>query len=418
MTHTPANQPHHHYDTIIIGAGAAGLMCAGVAGQLGLRVLLLDHASKVAEKIRISGGGRCNFTNKDLDPRQPQQHFISNNPRFCKHALASYTPTDFLALMASHGLTYTEKHKGQLFCDQSAGAIINMLLAEAQQGGVDHRQGVQVLSACKQGDHYIVASSEGTFASANLVVATGGLSIPKIGATDFGYQLAKQFDMPLIATRPALVPLTFDGQQWQAFKDLAGLALPVHIQVAGGADKTSFDEDLLFTHKGLSGPAILQISSYWQPGADLRLDLHPQENLGNSLVSLKTNSRKQLSNELAGLLPSRLAQQWLQADELLSSLRERPMMDMPDKALRRLAESVHQWRIKPSGTEGYAKAEVTAGGVDTAALNSKTMQAKAHSGLYFIGEVTDVTGWLGGYNFQWAWASGYAAAQAMRAGAA
>ena len=415
MTNAHDQHANRHYDTIIIGAGAAGLMCAGVAGQLGLRVLLLDHATKVAEKIRISGGGRCNFTNKDLDPRNPQQHFISNNPRFCKHALASYTPDDFLTLMAKHGLTHTEKHKGQLFCDQSAGAIINMLLTEAQQGGVDHRQGVQVLGVGKQGDGYTVNSSDGTFTSANLVVATGGLSIPKIGATDFGYQLAEQFDVPMVATRPALVPLTFDGEHWQAFKDLAGLALPVHIQVAGGADKTSFDEDLLFTHKGLSGPAILQISSYWQQGADLRLNLHPQANLEHSFASLKTGSRKQLGNELAALLPSRLAQQWLQADEQLQALRERPMMDMPDKALRRLAESVHQWRIKPSGTEGYAKAEVTAGGVDTSALNSKTMQANAHVGLYFIGEVTVVTGWLGGYNFQWAWASGYAAAQAMKA---
>ena len=408
----------NHYDAIIIGAGAAGLMCAGVAGQLGLRVLLLDHATKVAEKIRISGGGRCNFTNKDLDTRNPQAHFISDNPRFCKHALASYTPSDFLALMAKHGLGYTEKHKGQLFCDRSAGAVIDMLLAEAQNGGVDHRQGVPVHNVGKHGEGYAVSTSAGNFTASNLVVATGGLSIPKIGATDFGYQVATQFDLPLIATRPALVPMTFDGNDWAGFGNLAGLALPVHIQVAGGPDKTSFDEDLLFTHKGLSGPAVLQISSYWQPGLELRVNLHPQAALEDSFAALKTTSRKQLGNELAALLPNRLAQQWLQADQQLAALHERPMVDMPDKALRRLAESLHQWRVKPNGTEGYAKAEVTAGGVDTKALDSKTMQAKAHAGLYFIGEVVDVTGWLGGYNFQWAWASGYAAAKAMKTAAA
>ncbi|MFT6767519.1 MAG: putative Rossmann fold flavoprotein [Burkholderiaceae bacterium] len=410
--------PYKDFDTIIIGAGAAGLMCAGVAGQLGLKVLLLDHAVKIAEKIRISGGGRCNFTNRDLDPRNPQTHFISDNPRFCKHALGNYTPDDFLALMAKHQLSHTEKHKGQLFCDQSAGAIITMLLDEAKQGGVDHRQGIQVKAVSKQGDVYQVHTSQGNFTATNLVVATGGLSIPKIGATDFGYGLAKQFDMPLIPTRPALVPLTFDGSEWTAFKDLAGVALPVHIQMTGASnvDKTSFYEDLLFTHKGLSGPAILQISSYWQPGLDLRINLHTESNLDTSFSGLKATSRKQLGNELAALLPARLAQQWLQGDAQLAALRERPMVDMPDKALRKLAESLHQWRIKPSGSEGYAKAEVTAGGVDTRALDAKTMQAKGHTGLYFIGEVTDVTGWLGGYNFQWAWASGYAAAKAMATG--
>jgi predicted Rossmann fold flavoprotein len=417
MTDTATPQDPSHFDTIIIGAGAAGLMCAGVAGQQGLRVLLLDHATKVAEKIRISGGGRCNFTNRDLDVRNPQRHFISDNPRFCKHALASYTPDDFIALMAKHQLGYTEKHKGQLFCDQSAGAIIQMLLNEAQAGGVDHRQGVQVHGVTQASGRYQVSTSMGGFSATNLVIATGGLSIPKIGASDFGYTVAKQFDLPLIPTRPALVPLTFEGSDWAAFTALAGVALPVHIQVAGEAraDKTAFDEDLLFTHKGLSGPAILQISSYWQAGQALRINLHPHEALDQRFEQLKATSRKQLGNELSTLLPNRLAQQWLQSDAQWASLRERPMLDMPDKALRRLAESLHQWRIQPSGSEGYAKAEVTAGGVDTKGLDSKTMQAKAHPGLYFIGEVTDITGWLGGYNFQWAWASGFAAANAMAA---
>jgi predicted Rossmann fold flavoprotein len=409
----------HHYDAIIVGAGAAGLMAAGVAGQLGLSVLLLDHAEKIAEKIRISGGGRCNFTNRGLDPRNPQQHFISENPRFCKSALADYTPADFIALMTQHGLSYTEKHKGQLFCDQSAGAIIEMLLAECAKGGVDHRQGTRVDAVRYAADGaqmaYVVETSAGVFSAPALVVATGGLSIPKIGATDWGYQIAKQFGVPLQPVRPALVPLTFDGLAWQAFSQLSGLALPVTIQTSDG--KTSFDEDLLFTHRGLSGPAILQISSYWQPGSALRINLSPGTKLSEAMVELKGRSKKLLVNELTNMLPQRLAHQWLDNDPEIGKQRDRPLSEIADKLLRRLGEQLQMWRLTPSGTEGYVKAEVTAGGVDTRHLNPHTMAAKSQQGLYFIGEVTDVTGWLGGYNFQWAWSSGVACAKALAANA-
>ena len=412
--------PHtspHPYDAIIVGAGAAGLMCASVAGQSGLRVLLLDHAEKIAEKIRISGGGRCNFTNRGLDPRNPQQHFISDNPRFCKSALASYTPADFIALLTQHGLSYTEKHKGQLFCDQSSGAIINLLLTECAQGGVDHRQATRVHAVRHHvhdaGNYYAVDTSQGSFTARALVVATGGLSIPKIGATDWGYQVAKQFELPIRPLRPALVPLNFDGAAWAAFSQLAGLALPVTIQTSDG--KTAFDEDLLFTHRGLSGPAILQISSYWAPQSALRINLTPGETLAETLVELKAHSRKLLANELTQRLPQRLATQWLDNDPEIGKLRDRPISEIADKLLRRLGEQLQMWRLTPSGTEGYAKAEVTAGGVDTRHLDPQTMGAKAQPGLYFIGEVTDVTGWLGGYNFQWAWSSGVACARAMAA---
>ncbi|MDC1457932.1 NAD(P)/FAD-dependent oxidoreductase [Burkholderiaceae bacterium] len=401
------------YDAIIVGAGAAGLMCASVAGQRGLRVLLIDHAKKIAEKIRISGGGRCNFTNIDLDTRNPQQHFISENPRFCKHALAAYTPADFIQLMGRHGLTYTEKHKGQLFCDQSSAGIIDMLLTECRNGGVDHRQETTVHNVRYTDDQYVLDTSMGAVSAPSLVIATGGLSIPKIGATDWGYQVAKQFALPLQALGPALVPLTFDGVQWQAFSDLAGLALPVRIQTA--SSKIAFDEDLLFTHRGLSGPAILQISSYHASQDALKINLCPDKPLEAHLLALKAHSKKQLVNELTAVLPQRLSNQWLDNDPELKPLRERPTSDVPDKAMRRLAESLQHWRLQPSGTEGYAKAEVTAGGVDTRHLDPKTMQAKAQRGLYFIGEVTDITGWLGGYNFQWAWSSAVACGKALHA---
>jgi hypothetical protein len=396
------------FDVVIVGAGAAGLFCAGVAGQLGHKVLLIDHAEKVAEKIRISGGGRANFTNRDLDPRAPQKHYLGENPHFCRSALSRYTPTDFTALLQRHGVPFHEKHKGQLFCDRSAEDLIQVLLRECEAGGVTRWQPCAVKGVAHGADSYTLETANGSVCAPALVVATGGLPIPKIGATDWGLRIARQFDLPVVPTRPALVPLTFDEQAWAAFADLAGLALPVHIETGEKKAKGVFDEDLLFTHRGLSGPAVLQISSYWREGQPLRLDLLPGTDLLQALAERKLTSRRLLANELATLLPSRLADAWAAQDPLL----QRPTNEVPDKALARLAEGLQRWQLTPTGTEGYRKAEVMAGGVDTQALSSQTLESK-QPGLYFIGEVVDVTGWLGGYNFQWAWASAYACAQAL-----
>jgi len=401
------------FDAIVIGAGAAGLFCAGIAGQRGLRVLLLDHSARVAEKIRISGGGRANFTNQDLDPRAPQKHFIGDNPNFCRSALSRYTPQHFTGLLRRHGIAFHEKHKGQLFCDRSAGDLIQMLLAECDAGGVVRRQpcGVQAIRHGAQG--YELDTGAGTVRAANVVVATGGLSIPKTGATDFGYRIARQFGLAVVDTRPALVPLTFDGAAWAPYAQLAGLALPVRIETGSKKDRMAFDEDLLFTHRGLSGPAVLQISSYWRPGTPIRLDLAPGAGLGDALGQAKLHSRKRIANELAAWVPARLADAWVAQDTAW----QRPVNEATDKALAALAERLARWELTPTGTEGYAKAEVTAGGVDTRGLSSQTLES-TQPGLYFIGEVVDVTGWLGGYNFQWAWASAHACAMAMPAPAA
>ena len=405
------------FDAIVIGAGAAGLFCAARAGQRGLKVLLIDHAEKVAEKIRISGGGRCNFTNRELDPRAPHKHFVGQNPQFCRSALSRFTPADFIALMEKHGIPFHEKHKGQLFCDRSAEDLIAMLLAECAQGGVERWQPCSVKKVVflasealdTGGMRYQLDTDHGPVRARSLVVATGGLSIPKIGATDFGYRIAQQFGLPLVERRPGLVPLTFDGDAWAPYASLAGLALPV--QMATGSKKTrmAFDEDLLFTHRGLSGPAVLQISSYWQEGQPLQINLAPQTDLPTTLAQAKARSRKLIANELATLVPSRLADAWTQQDADW----QRPIAEASDKALARLAERLARWELTPTGTEGYKKAEVTLGGVDTQALSQQTMEAKAQPGLYFIGEVVDITGWLGGYNFQWAWASADACAQAL-----
>ena len=418
------SKPAVDLDAVVVGAGAAGLFCAGVAGQLGLRVLVIDHSPKVAEKIRISGGGRCNFTNCDIDPRQPHKHFISDNPQFCRSALSRYTAAQFVELLDRHGVAHHEKHKGQLFCDRSAQDVIDVLLRECEAGGVERWQPCAVHSVEATGSGYTMQTSQGAVQCTQLVVATGGLSIPKIGATDWGYKVAQQFGLRMVAPRPALVPLTFDAQAWQPYAELAGLSLPVRISTASahaggkGSGKAatavvakgqmSFDEDLLFTHRGLSGPAVLQISSYWQSGQPISLNLSPSEPLQPQLAQAKLQSRKQLDNTLAALLPSRLAHTWAQQ----RTEWQRPINEVPDKALAHLADSLQQWSLVPSGTEGYAKAEVTAGGVDTRDLSSQTMES-TQPGLYFIGEVVDVTGWLGGYNFQWAWASGYACAVAM-----
>lgn len=399
----------HEFDAIVIGAGAAGLFCAGIAGQRGLRVLVLDHSEKVAEKVRISGGGRANFTNRELDPQAPHKHFLGANPHFCRSALSRYTPADFIELVQRHGIAFHEKHKGQLFCDRSAEDLIQMLLRECDAGGVQRRQpcGVKALRLGIDGN-YELDTDQGTVRSRTVVVATGGLSIPKIGATDFGYRIAKQFGLRLVETRPGLVPMTFDGEGWAPYAGLAGLALPVRIETGEKKARMSFMEDLLFTHRGLSGPAVLQISSYWPEGSPIRLNLAPETDLPAALARAKATSRKLLGNELAALVPSRLAEAWVQQDTDW----QRPVAEVSDKALARLAERLSRWEITPTGTEGYRKAEVTLGGVDTRDLSSQTMESK-QPGLYFIGEVVDVTGWLGGYNFQWAWASGHACAQAL-----
>jgi len=395
------------FDAIVIGAGAAGLFCAAQAGQRGRKVLLLDHNARIAEKIRISGGGRANFTNRELDPRAPQRHFIGSNPNFCRSALAGFTPQQFIALVDRHGIAWHEKHKGQLFCDGPSQQLIDMLLAECAAGGVTHWQPCAVQAVRHADGLYHVETTRGVQRTPKVVVATGGLSIPQIGASDFGFRLATQFGLRVIEPRPALVPLTFGGEGWAPYAQLAGLALPVNITTGSGKARMSFHEDLLFTHRGLSGPAVLQISSYWPAGAPLLIDFAPEvEKKEDRLRDAKARSRKQVVNELAQWVPARLADAWVAQDAALA----RPINEASDRALAQLAERIGRWQIIPSGTEGYRKAEVTAGGVDTRELSSQTMESK-QPGLYFIGEVVDVTGWLGGYNFQWAWASAHACAR-------
>lgn len=395
------------WDAIVIGAGAAGMMCAAVAGQRGARVLLIDHAAKLAEKIRISGGGRCNFTNLHAGPA----NFVSENPAFCRSALARYTPAAFVALVKRHGICFHEKHKGQLFCDRSSDQIIDMLVAECDAGGVRWMRPARVDRIGRTADAFEVATADGVQRARRVVIATGGLSIPKIGASDFGYRIARQFGLRVVEPRPALVPLTFDSRHWAPFVPLAGVSLQVRASCDGG----HFDEDLLITHRGLSGPAILQISTYWNPGDAIELNLAPQHAgvaLADALLTSKRSSRQTLGNALSALLPRRLAEGWLQSQQIDA---EQRIADAPDRSLRTLAESLQRWRLVPTGSEGYRKAEVTRGGVATDELSQATLEAKRVPGLHFIGEVVDVTGWLGGYNFQWAWASGHAAGQALAA---
>ena len=394
------------FDVAVIGAGAAGMMCAAVAGQLGKRVVLIDHAEKLAEKIRISGGGRCNFTNIDTTP----QNFLSQNPHFCKSALSRYTPKDFIDLIKRYAIPFHEKHKGQLFCDRSAEDIIQMLKAECEVGKVSWRMPTAVRKLGKQGEAFHIATDAGEIIAQQVVIATGGLSIPKIGATNFAFRIAKQFDIKLIEPRPALVPLTFSEADWQSFIPLAGISLEV--DVATGDKKTGgqFREDLLFTHRGLSGPAVLQISSYWKDSAALTLNLLPSLDVAQELLAAKHQVKKNLANHLSQWLPVRLIEGWLQVHAFKPDAR---LADMPDQQLRRLGAAINQWQIAPNGSEGYRKAEVTLGGVDTRELSQQSMMTNKVPGLYFIGESVDVTGWLGGYNFQWAWASGSAAGLAI-----
>jgi len=378
-----------------------------MAGQLGLRVVLIDHAATVAEKIRISGGGRCNFTNRGAGPAQ----FVSRNPDFCRSALARYTPADFIALVERHGIAWHEKHKGQLFCDGSSAQIVDMLLAECDAGGVERWQPCSVDSVAVDAGRFVLSTSRQPLAAAKLVVATGGLSIPKIGASDFGYRLARQFGHRIVETRPALVPLLFADGEPPPFADLAGVSLPVRVSTGTGRAAVEFAEDLLITHRGLSGPAALQISSHWQPGTPIEVDFAPDADLRAFLLEAKRASTRTAGAALADLLPRRFAEAWLAA---LPQWHERRLADSRDRDIVELADGLRRWSTTPGGTEGYRKAEVTAGGVDTRELDSRSLESRRMPGLHFIGEVVDVTGWLGGYNFQWAWASAAACARALR----
>jgi len=390
------------FDVAVIGAGAAGMMCASVAGQRGRRVVLIDHSPKLAEKIRISGGGRCNFTNTDAS----WQHYLSQNPHFARSALARYTPQDFIALVNKYRIPFHEKHKGQLFCDRSAEDIIQLLKSECDAGGVQWRVPVAVNRVSKEAERFRLETSAGELRVEHLVIATGGLSIPKIGATDFAYRIAKQFDIPLIAPLPGLVPLTFDAAGWVPYVPMAGISLEVDIEAGERKSRGRFREDLLFTHRGLSGPAVLQISNYWREGMPISLNLLPELDVGRVLVEQKSGIRKAIGNWLSQYLPSRLAEAWLAANAFDASVR---VAELPDQQLRRLGDSLNRWQLTPNGSEGYRKAEVTLGGIDTRSLSQQSMVVQAVPGLHFIGEAVDVTGWLGGYNFQWAWASGAAA---------
>jgi predicted Rossmann fold flavoprotein len=391
------------YDVIIIGAGAAGLFCAAQAGQRGRRVLLLDNGKKPGRKILMSGGGRCNFTNLYTEPGA----YLSHNPHFCKSALARYTQWDFIALVNQYGIAYHEKTLGQLFCDDSAQKIVDLLLAECEKGQVTLRLRSEVIAVSRDESGYRIQLNGAEVQAEKLVVASGGLSMPGLGASPFGYRLAEQFGLRVYPTRAALVPFTLHKPLLEQLQTLSGVSLPTVIEAADG---TRFKEAMLFTHRGLSGPSVLQISSYWQPGEFITVNLSPEQDL-NTFIDEERQARpnQSLKNTLAKPLPKRLVEV-LQA---LGIVPEVTLKQLNGKQQRELAETLHHWRIQPNGTEGYRTAEVTLGGVDTTRLSSKTMEAREVPGLYFIGEVVDVTGWLGGYNFQWAWSSAWACAQAL-----
>ncbi|WP_378950398.1 NAD(P)/FAD-dependent oxidoreductase [Mesorhizobium sp. ANAO-SY3R2] len=389
------------YDVVVIGAGAAGMMCAAEAGKRGRSVLILDHAAAPGEKIRISGGGRCNFTNIHASPK----NFLSQNPHFCISALSRYTQRNFIALVERYGIAYHEKTLGQLFCDGSARQVIDMMVEEMRGVGVEMRLATKVERVGKSEAGFELQLGTGRIACQSLVVASGGKSIPKMGATGFGYELAAQFGVPVVETRPALVPLTFDANTLERLTPLAGVA--VDAEVACG--KTRFSEAMLFTHRGISGPSILQISSYWREGDEISISMLPGTDvLGLLRDARRSNGRQAVQTALAPHLPKKLAQ--LVAERAGF---EGHLADLSDAQLKMIDAAVNAWRIKPAGSEGYRTAEVTLGGVDTKALDQKTMQARSVPGLFFIGEVVDVTGWLGGYNFQWAWSSGWAAGQTV-----
>ncbi|MCA3023327.1 MAG: NAD(P)/FAD-dependent oxidoreductase [Burkholderiales bacterium] len=391
----------NHFDAIVVGAGAAGMMCAATAGKRGARVLLVDHYHKLGEKIRISGGGRCNFTNLHTTPA----NFLSQNPHYCRSALARYAPNDFIKLVESHQIKYHEKTLGQLFCDDSAVQIIQMLKTECDRAHVSWRMPVQVSSIKAVSSGYEVRIGDEWMSCTALVIATGGLAVPKIGATPFGYQVAEQFGLAIIPPKPALVPLAFEPESLAKFGDLSGISLDATVSCGDG----EFREAVLLTHRGLSGPAILQISSYWQAGS-AKDPIHVNVLPGAQPAALKDKrqSKAQLHNLLAEVLPRRFADSWCLAHQLT-----KPANELSDSAFNTVLEQLRDWRIKPSGTLGYNKAEVTLGGVDTRTLSSKTMAVTNQPNLYFVGEVVDVTGHLGGFNFQWAWASGHAAGIAI-----
>lgn len=386
-------------DVIIIGAGASGLMCAIEAGKRGRKVLVLDHANKAGKKILMSGGGRCNFTNYSVEPA----HYISHNPHFCKSALSRYSQWDFLALIGRYQIPFHEREHGQLFCDQSAKDILDMLLAECRKVDARLQLNTRIDSIAQSDRGFTVKTSHGDMTCQSLVVATGGLSIPKMGATPFGYKIAEQFGINVWPTRAGLVPFTLQPEDKERFSPLSGIA----VRCVVSNNRQSFTENVLFTHRGLSGPAILQISSYWQAGEEVAINLLPQFDL---VMELKSKRRQKLKNKLKTVLeeylPKRLLSAFL-ADDLL----DLSLQDLSDKQIQQVADRLHRWTIKPNGTEGYRTAEVTSGGVDCDAVSSKTMESKQVAGLYFIGEVLDVTGWLGGYNFQWAWSSAWCAGQ-------
>lgn len=394
-----------NFDTVVLGAGAAGLMCAARAGAAGGRVLLVDHARAPGEKIRISGGGRCNFTNLHANAR----NYLSANPHFAKSALSRYTQRDFIALVEAHGIAYHEKTLGQLFCDGNSRDIVEMLLTELARAGAELRLQTSLASLSASGGGFVLGlEHEGaayTVRCRNLVVATGGKSIPKMGASGLGYQIAEQFGLGMTETRPGLVPLTFSGQTLDDFRALAGVATDVRVESNGG----SFTEAMLFTHRGLSGPAILQISSYWRETLPIKIQLLPGVNVFEVLRERKRREGKRsMVAVIAELLPKRLAAYIASLHALQGNIG-----DASDKSLQALADAINGWMLHPAGSEGYRTAEVTLGGIDTQGLDSRSMQAKTVPGLYFIGEVVDVTGWLGGYNFQWAWSSGWAAGTAI-----
>ncbi|MBQ4768050.1 aminoacetone oxidase family FAD-binding enzyme [Pectobacterium versatile] len=392
------------FDAVIIGAGAAGMFCAAQAGQRGLRVLLLDNGKKAGRKILMSGGGRCNFTNMYAEPAA----YLSHNPHFCKSALARYTQWDFISLVNSHRIAYHEKTLGQLFCDDSAQQIVDMLVTECERANVTLRLRSEVTSVEKSDDRFTVQLSNGTaFQSASLVVACGGLSMPGLGATPFGYQLAAQFGINVLPTRAALVPFTLHKPLLEQLQTLSGVSVPTVVTAENGV---TFRENILFTHRGLSGPAILQISSYWQAGEFVTINLLPDRDLTQLINDERTaHPNQSLKNTLAQWLPKRLVE-CLQA---LGQLPDVTLKQLNNVQQTQIEQSLQEWRVQPNGTEGYRTAEVTIGGVDTRTLSSKTMEASTVPGLYFIGEVVDVTGWLGGYNFQWAWSSAWACAQSL-----
>lgn len=390
----------HNFDTIIIGAGAAGMMCGALAGAHGRKVLILDHAKKPGEKIRISGGGRCNFTNIHCGP----ENFISQNPHFAKSALSRYTPADFIQLVKRYKIDFHEKTKGQLFCDGRSQQIIDMLLAECKKAKNEIWLGTRVFDISHDGDTFWVLAGERKLKCTSLIIACGGPSIPKMGATGFGYKIAKQFGLEVIKPEPALVPLTFTDELRMPIKALSGVSVDARVI----CKQTQFDEALLFTHRGLSGPAILQISSYWNAGDTITLNIAPGRDIFQALKTARTDTpRRSPKAWLSQILPARLA------EFKTAGLKHERLADMNDKHISALANSINGWTVKPAGTEGFRTAEVTKGGVDTRELSSKTMEAKKVPGLYFIGEVVDVTGHLGGHNFQWAWASAAACGRAL-----